>query len=63
MICSPAPDLDRVSLLRLISGVTGVQLAHRDQGQAEIADPGQQPVQRGLIREQASDDRLRARRC
>jgi len=59
MICSPAPDLDRVSLLRLVSGVTGGQLAHRDQGQAEITDPGQQPVQRGLIREQASDDRLR----
>jgi len=48
-----------VSLLRLVSGVTGIQLAHRDQGQAEIADPGQQPVQRGLISEQASDDRLR----
>jgi hypothetical protein len=60
MICSPAPDLDRVSLLRRISGATSAQLAHRDQGQAEIADPGQQPVQRALIREQASDDRLRA---
>ena len=60
MICSPAPDLDRVSLRRLISGATSAQLAHRDQGQAEIADPGQQPVQRALIREQASDDRLRA---
>src|SRR5712671_3471897 len=54
------PDLLRVSLLRLVLRVTGVQLAHRDQGQTEVADPCQQPVQRGLIREQASDDRLPA---
>jgi hypothetical protein len=60
MIRSPAPDLDRVSLLRLVSGATSAQLAHRDQEKAEIADPGQQPVQRALIREQASDDRLGA---
>src|SRR6266581_7409084 len=54
------PDLHRVSLRRLVLRVTGVQLAHRDQGQTEVANLCQQPVERGLIREQASDDCLRA---
>src|SRR6266550_4513258 len=54
------PDLHRVSLRRLVLRVTGGQLAHRDQGQTEVANLCQQPVERGLIREQASDDRLRA---
>src|SRR5260370_7505923 len=38
--------------------VTGVQPAHGDQAEPEIADFGQQPVQRGLVSEQAADDRL-----
>src|SRR5712691_5800801 len=33
------PDLHRVSLLRLVLRVTGGQVAHRDQGQTEVADP------------------------
>ena len=33
---------------------------HRDQGQPEVADLGQQPAQCGLVREQANDDRLGA---
>ncbi len=48
-----------MSSLRVVRGVTGVEPAHRDQGETEVADLGQQPVQRGLIREQANDDRLR----
>ena len=55
-----AAHLGRVSLLRLVLRVTGAELAHRDQGQTEVANLCQQSVERGLIREQASDDRLRA---
>src|SRR5580693_4928693 len=53
-------DRDRVSLPRLVSGISGVQPARRDQGQPEITDLGQQPVQCGLVREQANDDCLGA---
>jgi len=34
--------------------------AHGDQGEPEVADFGQQPVQRGLVGDQAADDRLLA---
>src|SRR5580692_11563101 len=37
---------------------TGVQPAHGDQAEPEVADFGQQPMQRGLVSEQAADDRL-----
>src|SRR6516164_6344357 len=49
-----------MSLLRLVFGVAGVEPAHRDQAQPEVANLGQQPVQCGLIGEQADDDRVRA---
>jgi hypothetical protein len=39
-------------------GRVGVQPAHRDQAEPEVADFGQQPVQRGLVGEQATDDRF-----
>src|SRR5262249_39472510 len=54
------PDAARVSFLRLFLWVAGVEPAHRVQGQAEVTDLGQQPVQRGLIGEQAEADCLRA---
>src|ERR1700733_1207405 len=48
------------SLPRLVFGVAGVEWAHRDQAQPEVADLGQQPVPCGLIGKQGNDDRLRA---
>src|SRR6202021_553058 len=41
-------------------GAPGVQPTHRDQAQPGATDLGQQPVQCGLVREQADDDRLGA---
>src|SRR6266542_5907027 len=41
-------------------GRAGVQPAHGDQAEPEVADFGQQPVQRGLVSDQAADDRLLA---
>src|SRR6516225_9646459 len=41
-------------------GLTGVQATHGDQADPEVADLGQQPVQRRLVSEQAEDDRLLA---
>src|SRR6266487_6874262 len=41
-------------------GLAGVQPAHGDQAEPEVADFGQHPVQRGLVGEQAADDRLLA---
>ena len=38
--------------------LAGVQPAHGDQAEPEVADLGQQAVQRGLVSEQAADDRL-----
>ncbi len=32
-------------------GLAGVEPAHGDQAEPEVADFGQQPVQRGLVRE------------
>jgi hypothetical protein len=46
--------------LCLVSGLAGVQPAHGDQAQPEVADLGQQPVERRLVSEQAADDRLLA---
>ena len=56
----PVLAVGHVSWPRLGSGLNVVQSAHQDQSQAEVADLGQQPVQRRLIRERTSDDRLRA---
>src|SRR6266566_627086 len=39
-------------------GLAGVEPAHGDQAEPEVADFGQQPVQRGLVSEQPADDRL-----
>src|SRR5487761_1388866 len=41
-------------------GLAGVQPAHGDQAEPEVADFGQQPMQRGLVSEQPADDRLLA---
>ena len=41
-------------------GLAGVQPAHGDQAEPEVADFGQQPVQRGLVSAQPADDRLLA---
>ena len=41
-------------------GLAGVHSAHGDQAEPEVADFGEQPVQRGLVSEQAADDRLLA---
>src|SRR5215470_3387066 len=41
-------------------GPAGVQPAHGDQAEPEVADFGQQPVQRGLVSDQAAEDRLLA---
>ena len=41
-------------------GLASVQPTHGDQAEPEVADLGQQPVQRGLVSEQAPDDRLLA---
>src|SRR5580693_7633876 len=41
-------------------GLAGVQPAHGDQAKPEVADFGQQPVQRGLVSDLAADDRLLA---
>src|SRR5215469_3654672 len=51
---------DRVIALRadLAGVVLGSQSAHGDQAEPEIADLGQQPVQRGLIGERAGDEGL-----
>lgn len=43
-----------------VSGFIGVKPAHRNQAEPEVADLGQQPMQRGLISKQTRDDRLRA---
>jgi len=45
----------RVSLRCLVSGLAGVEPAHGDQAQPEVADLGQQPVQRGLVSKQAGE--------
>src|SRR5260370_7601433 len=39
-------------------GPAGVQPAHGDQAETEVADFGQQPMQRGLVSDQAANDRL-----
>jgi hypothetical protein len=36
----------------------GTEPAYRNQDQPEVADPVQQPVQGGLVRDRAGDDRL-----
>jgi hypothetical protein len=41
-------------------GLAGVEPAHGDQAEPEVADFGQQPMQRGLVSEQPADDRLLA---
>src|SRR5579859_4364170 len=41
-------------------GPAGVQPAHGNQAEPEVADFGQQPVQRGLVSDQAADDRVLA---
>src|SRR5690348_6192182 len=41
-------------------GLAAVQPAYGDQAEPEVADFGQQPVQRGLVSEQAADDCLLA---
>src|SRR5438105_14205881 len=41
-------------------GLASVQPAHGDQAEPEVADFGQQPMQRGLVSEQAADHRLLA---
>jgi len=49
-----------VSWLRSVPGLIRIQPAHRDQAQPEAADPGQQPLRRGLVGQQDRDDGLRA---
>src|SRR5580700_11200270 len=39
-------------------GLAGVEPAHGDQAEPEVADYGQQPMQGGLVSEQPADDRL-----
>jgi len=41
-------------------GLAGVQPTHRDQAEPEVADLGQQPVQGGLVSDQAANHRLLA---
>src|SRR5579875_1140106 len=41
-------------------GLAGVQPPHGDQTEPQVADFGQYPVQRGLVSEQAANDRLLA---
>src|SRR6266700_6939095 len=41
-------------------GLAGIEPAHGDQTEPEVADFGQQPMQRGLVSEQPADDRLLA---
>ena len=51
----------RLGLIRVpASGLAGIQPAHGDQAEPEIADFGQHPMRRGLVREQAADHRLLA---
>jgi len=50
-----------VSSSRGQSGLTGTEPAYRNQDQAEVADPVQQPAQGGLVRDRAGDDRPRTR--
>ena len=40
--------------------LVGVQPTHGDQAEPEVADFGQQPMQRGLVSDQAAEDRLLA---
>src|SRR5207342_3023502 len=47
-----------VSSSRGHSGLIRTEPAYRIQDQAQVADPVQQPVQGGLIRDRAGDDRL-----
>jgi hypothetical protein len=52
--------MDGMSLLHFVSGFADVQSAHRDQGQPEVTELGQQAVQCRLIGERARNDRLGA---
>src|SRR5215472_11614807 len=44
----------------LVPGLADVEPAHGDQAEPEVAHFGQHPVQRGLVSEQAADERLLA---
>ena len=58
-LASPDAACTRWLLIMLPrSGLAGVQPTHGDQAEPEVADLGQQPVQRRLVSEQAEDDRL-----
>src|ERR1700683_3127381 len=58
VMCSPAIGSGLLTDRAGISGIAGVQPAHRDQAQPEVTNLGQQPVQCGLVRKQAGDDGL-----
>src|SRR5438045_7558308 len=54
----PRRRLGRIMVLRF--SLARAQPAHGDQAEPEVTDLGQQPVQRGLVSEQAAEDRLLA---